>query len=166
MRSRTRTREPIADRFWRKVDKTETCWLWTASRNRGGYGQFGDETGLPGHMDRAHRMSWKLTRGPIPDGLLVLHKCDNPACVNPEHLYLGTKRDNARDALERGQMSTGPSHPVPRGTDHWNAKISDAQAAEIRKRRAQGELLRILAAAYGVSEAHISRIAKGMSRAR
>ena len=101
---------------------------------------------------------------PIPDGVLICHHCDVKICVRPSHLYLGTKRTNATDALNRGQMSTGKQHPVPRGMAHWKAKLTDEQVADIRRRRADGQTLRVIGEAFGVSEAHVSRIAKGLAR--
>lgn len=85
-------------RFWSYVLKTETCWTWTGSRNDDGYGMFDHGS--------AHQFSWKLRNGPIPDGLCVLHHCDNPPCVRPDHLYCGTKRDNYDDMVKRNRLST------------------------------------------------------------
>src|SRR5687767_4720826 len=90
---------PLSERFWEKVRKTDGCWLWTASRNAKGYGQIMYQR-RPIH---AHRVSWQLANGPIPDGLCVLHRCDNPQCVNPGHLFLGTIVDNNRDMFAKGR---------------------------------------------------------------
>ncbi len=87
--------ETIVKRFWRKVNKTQSCWLWIGSRNQKGYGLIGP--GSAGSMIGAHRLSWALHHGSIPDGLWVLHHCDNPPCVRPEHLWLGSNHDNVRD---------------------------------------------------------------------
>lgn len=116
-----------SDRFWSKVDRTGTgCWLWLASLTGAGYGQFW----LNGRREGAHRVAWELTYGPIPDGLLVCHDCpdgDNPRCVNPAHLFLGTTKDNADDMVAKGRGATGDKAParrfperVPRGDDHWS----------------------------------------------
>jgi hypothetical protein len=92
--------EPIEDRFWQFVNKTDTCWLWTGSRSRG-YGLIG--AGASGKTKSAHRVSYELANGPIPAGMWVLHKCDNPPCVNPAHLFLGDRADNMRDAFRKGR---------------------------------------------------------------
>ena len=87
------------ERFWMKVDKTKTCWLWTASKNSLGYGRFK----FQGKTGGAHRYSYLLVNGPIPDGLCVCHKCDVRACVNPKHLWLGTISDNAKDMVSKNR---------------------------------------------------------------
>lgn len=91
-------------RFWEKVQKTPSCWLWTAAKNEKGYGIFG----LRKETDKAHRIAWRLTIGEIPIGLFVLHKCDVPNCVNPAHLFLGTNLDNVRDMIAKGRNSPPP----------------------------------------------------------
>jgi hypothetical protein len=92
------------DRFFEKVDKTDDCWNWLASKKWDGYGQVKFE----GSMQTAHRTSWILHNGPVPEKLCVLHKCDNPGCVNPEHLFLGTQRDNVHDAIKKGRHVNPP----------------------------------------------------------
>lgn len=91
-------------RFFKKIEKTETCWNWTASTNGRGYGQFGLGARKLGNI-KAHRYSWWLHNCDIPDGMCVLHKCDNPTCVNPDHLFLGTKQDNSRDMYTKQRCS-------------------------------------------------------------
>lgn len=88
------------DRFWAKVDRSGDCWMWTAGRDRNGYGVFRHEA----RQWRAPRVAWTFTYGDIPAGLVVMHSCDNPPCVNPAHLSLGTSGDNARDAARKGRM--------------------------------------------------------------
>ena len=145
-----RPSQPLAERFWAKVDRTGSCWLWTASRNRLGYGQiFIRGKSLLG---MAHRVSWELANGPIPEGLLVCHHCDNPPCVNPDHLFLGTDRDNARDAIRKGRMKHG--RPT-------TAKLTDASAAAIHVALAIGTSKAELARRFSVSETLIYNIATG-----
>jgi hypothetical protein len=87
------------ERFWSKVSKSDGCWLWIAYRDEKGYGAFG----FKGKVQRAHRVAYELALGPIAPGMHVLHSCDNPSCVNPSHLRLGTHADNMRDRIERGR---------------------------------------------------------------
>ena len=105
--SRFYTNGDVETRFWPKVKKGlgKDCWIWLAGKSSAGYGSF--RTDAWKHV-YAHRLSWELMRGPIPDGLLVLHHCDNPSCVNPDHLFLGTNRDNVLDALKKGRLAVPP----------------------------------------------------------
>ena len=102
----SRTITPLETRFWRFVAPSmddRGCWEWTGARaGELGYGCLG------GKGPRAHRLSWEIHNGPIPDGLWVLHKCDNPPCVNPRHLFLGTRTDNIRDMFAKGRGRPGP----------------------------------------------------------
>lgn len=91
-------RRPLDQRFWAMVEKTETCWLWLGGAIDG-YGTITEE----GRTVRAHRVSYKLHVGPIPTGLFVLHHCDVPSCVNPDHLFLGTHSDNMKDRQMKGR---------------------------------------------------------------
>ena len=86
----------LKDRFWEKVNKTNECWEWIAGKSHG-YGVFW----INGKLLRAHRVAWSIYNGGIPEGLLVLHKCDNPACVNPDHLFIGTQQDNVDDMITK-----------------------------------------------------------------
>lgn len=87
------------ERFWSKVDKSGDCWEWVGYLNEKGYGKFR----LNNKLQRAHRISYALKYGAIPEGMLVCHRCDNPKCVNPEHLFIGTTTDNARDSISKGR---------------------------------------------------------------
>lgn len=89
----------IGERFWAKVNKTDSCWLWLGSLNSNGRGQLW----VNGKSMVAPRLSWTMHRGPIPSGLLVCHKCDNPSCVNPDHLELGDQKKNMQDCADRGR---------------------------------------------------------------
>lgn len=103
----------IADRFWRKVrrDQPTGCWEWLAATNSDGYGHFFYEGSVIG----AHRVSWMLHHGAIPEGALVCHHCDNPRCVNPAHLFLGTHQDNATDKVVKGRHAWGNKTHCIRG---------------------------------------------------
>lgn len=97
----------VKQRFWAKVNvgaDTE-CWPWTAYRGLAGYGQFAFHRR---RLEQAHRVAWQLTYGPIPPGLFICHRCDNPPCVNPRHLFLGTRTDNVRDMWSKGRAYGGP----------------------------------------------------------
>jgi hypothetical protein len=136
-----------ADRFWAKVEKTGGCWYWKGGTVRGGYGSFW----MQGRHRMAHHVAWELTYGPIEDGLLGLHTCDNPSCVNPEHQFRGTYADNANDMYAKGR---GNNYMQP-GENHPNAKLSDEQVTAIRN--AQGTLQQI-GAVFGISISHVWRI--------
>ena len=86
------------------IDDSEKCWLWIGPTSNGRYGQFGRGSKPNEIRVKAHRFSWELFNGPIPEGMKVLHSCDNPPCVNPSHLFLGTQKDNAQDAIRKGRF--------------------------------------------------------------
>ena len=117
----------LEERFWRFVDKGAECWAWNGTRGNGGYGMFkGTKTGL------AHRMSYTLANGPIPIGLDVLHRCDNPPCVNPAHLFLGTNSDNQQDCIAKGRHAPPPTQKltadIVRGIRRSRASAKDLAA--------------------------------------
>lgn len=149
--------QKTADRFWSKVAMSaDGCWTWKASVNPHGYGQFM----LPGHrLTRAHRLAWQIANGPLPDGAVVMHRCDNPPCVNPEHLAIGTQLDNIADMHAKGRASGGRT-PRP-GTQNPNAKVTDDQIHEIRRLRQAGITCKTVAGMFGISPAQVSRIATG-----
>ncbi len=143
---------PVSTRykFWRRVSREAGCWLWLAGKTKQGYGRF-KYNGYDRVM--AHRFSWEIHNGTIPDGLFVLHKCDNPPCVRPDHLFLGTKRDNIDDAISKGRWGG----PVP-GSAHPFARLTEDAVLEIRRRLAAGEYGRDLAREFAVGEMTISDI--------
>jgi len=147
------------NRFWNKVNKTNGCWLWTAmkvNRNKETYGRFW----FHGKLMLAHRMAWELTNGPIPEGLDVLHKCDTPLCVRPEHLFLGTMNDNIQDAITKGKIN---GNPMYRGESRYNHKVNESQVKEIRNLRANGLSWEKLAVQFGMSSRGIRNICNGHS---
>lgn len=93
-------KKPLSERFWEHVVKSDGCWEWNGGKAVHGYGSIHDDNG---HQLRSNQASWILHHGPIPEGLWILHKCDNPPCVRPDHLYLGTHQDNMRDLILRGK---------------------------------------------------------------
>ena len=159
-----------APRFWTKVEKTAACWLWRGAVGTHGYGVIG----LGGHATiTAHRFSWALHKGKIQDGRWILHRCDNRRCVNPNHLYLGTVRENVRDMMERGapycfklrshitpEIEQHRLAALPRGRSHHRgaAKITEATAAQIIS--ASGSQ-RQIGERFGVSQQLVSLIKSG-----
>lgn len=124
----------VETRFWTKVDKNGPtirselgpCWVWTASTMPSGYGQFG----MAYNVLAAHRVAWTLVNGPIPDGQFVLHRCDNRPCVNPSHLFLGSKRDNTQDMVRKGRSKGPPrlpecpyGHPFNETNTYWKPYV-------------------------------------------
>ncbi|MGW9268361.1 HNH endonuclease [Microbacterium sp. NPDC055599] len=144
----------VVARFYRYVDKgsEQECWPWLGTVKKNGYGQFW----FNGKPDRAHRVSYELTNGEIPEGMLIRHTCDNKRCVNPAHLITGTARDNARDAVERGLY--------PRGETQGRSKLTLEQVNEIRRNwRERTETQKSMAERFGVSTSAIQLVATGQS---
>lgn len=137
------------DRFMSYVDKTRNCWLWKRSTDTNGYGQFY----IVKKKHVAHRFAWKMIRGSIPRGLFVLHRCDNPPCVNPKHLFLGTQADNIHDMMAKGRMRSY----FGGGEQNFQAKLTFKQVAEIRRLRGV-RLQRDIAANFGVSRKTVGAI--------
>lgn len=145
---------PAEDRFWRFVEKSEGCWLWTGSKSKRGYGHFKVSTALS--PTRSHQFSWKLHFGEIPEGLWVLHTCDIPACVNPDHLFLGTALDNVRDMISKGRQNWVGGGPSSR------SKLTSDQVKAIRRLHATGDFLhRDLAEMFGIDRSNITRVING-----
>lgn len=158
----------ITERFWIKVDKTGDCWEWRASRNYRGYGTFSIGYGKSPVL--AHRRSYEMTYGAIPDGLFVLHHCDNPPCVRPEHLFLGTNADNMADMMKKGRYvprkipsgdaswSRNNLDRVARGERHAGVKLTNEQVTELRKLREEGKTFAYLSRTFGIGYTQIGRI--------
>ena len=146
-----RPRTSPVKRFWVKVLKSDGCWLWVGNQDHRGYGRF--RIDAQGKMDGAHRAAWFLTYGPVPDGLHVCHHCDNPRCVRPDHLFLGTHDDNMRDMTVKGR-----GH---QGVRNVNAKVTEADVRAIRIRYAAGGVTqKALAEKYGVDHTTVSLIVR------
>lgn len=162
----------FAKRFWSKVAKSDGCWEWQAGRNNHGYGAFTVTDKDSPSINRAryksklaHRISWELSNGPVPNGMHVCHHCDNPPCVNPAHLFVGTILDNMADKKRKGREGGefGLRRP-PSGENAGFAKLTNAQAAEIRVRYAAGGVFQCdIAKDFGVSVCSISQIVNNRS---
>lgn len=162
------------ERFNKYVQRIEEgCWLWIGRKNNQGYGMFWYE----GRDVLAHRFSYSHFVSAIPDGLNVCHSCDNPACCNPAHLWLGTQKENGQDMsrkgrsaasvhperVARGERNGNHTHPEKRqyGEKAHNAKFTDDQVREIRRRYAIGDVTyKMLAAEYGVEKSTIGYIVR------
>jgi hypothetical protein len=154
-------------RFWEKVNKTDSCWLWTGSKRSKGYGAFvyiKDGLVVQG---RAHRYSYEIHKGLIPEGVFVLHNCpngDNPACINPAHLWLGNNLDNVQDMIKKGRRVKGGTHKPGKyehGTAHHNAKLTEENVKTIREKYATGKTsFSKLAREYTLGIAHVYRIVR------
>lgn len=142
----------LQDRFWSKVKKTPSCWLWTGS-TRLGYGRVKQG----GKLLSAHRVSWELTQGQVPGGLCVLHRCDVRNCVNPRHLFLGTEVDNRRDCIRKGRAV------FRKGATHPSTKLTPKTAAQIRVDYRMGYYQVEIARKFNLSQTHVSRVIRGES---
>ena len=131
------------DRFWKKVDRSnpEGCWIWMGSKNTDGYGNFWDKNQK--RCLKAHRFSYSLAHDDLTPDIQVLHHCDTPDCVNPEHLYLGDQKKNMVDAASRGRMNPGEKRS--------NAILTEDSVRKLRADREAGMAYGALAAKYGVS---------------
>jgi hypothetical protein len=139
----------MEQRFWSKVNKTDTCWLWTGSLNEKGYGKIW----FNGKMVKSHRVSWVLSGNTIPEGMVICHAsheiCGNRHCVNPAHLRVGTFADNSNDMIADGTTTRGTKNPT--------SKLTEEQVRDIRA-NPENKTQRVLAREYGVGECQISLI--------
>lgn len=144
--------------FWQRIAKPDTqdgCWIWTGGKTTAGYGIWSRGRGR--HRPYAHRVAWELANGPIADGMNVLHRCDNPSCVRPDHLFIGTDADNVADKVAKGRHLRGEDCPWTQPTDE--------QVAEIRNLYASGGIRqRDIARRYGVDPSHVSNIVRRKAR--
>lgn len=156
---------PTVERFWSKVDRSGECWIWTAGKASFGYGSFWDGSR---HV-RSHRFAFERENGPIAEGLCVLHRCDQPACVRPDHLFLGTRDDNMADMVNKGRQASGERtgaclYPERRalGERLPQARLTDDLVRSIRDRYRTGTVLqRQLAEEFGVNQSTISLVVRG-----
>lgn len=154
------------DRFWRHVDKTSTCWNYTGNRDKDGYGILRQGFGIS--KCKAHRFSFRLANGDFDERLWVLHSCDNPSCVNPDHLFLGTNIDNVNDMVVKGRVMKGDRHhrklhpeKYPRGERWPTSKLTADKALKIKQLLSSGATLRSLGRVFGVSKQTIAGIRDG-----
>ena len=138
----------VSERFWAFVDKSDGCWLWNGSLNNKGYGEIGGDAGGPNVL--AHRASWKIHFGELPNNVGVLHRCDNPRCVNPSHLFLGTQKVNMLDCKAKGRTTLGERNR--------HAKLTNENILEIRSMADAGMLQTEIARLFNISASTISMI--------
>lgn len=141
----------LQDRFEEKVEIREgnSCHWWVAVHTKKGYGLFG----VDGIMRQSHRVAYELYKEPIPKGLHVMHKCDNPSCVNPDHLEVGTHQDNMADMVNKGRTCKGEGKA--------NSKLKEGDVIKIRAKASSGNKLVDIAKVYGMSPSTISRVVSG-----
>ena len=148
----------MKERFLAKIDikEPDQCWEWLAMRHPDGYGQMK----VKEKRKYAHRLSYEIFIGPIPEGMMVCHKCDNPGCVNPHHLFLGTCLDNVRDMISKGRKrQASPDKLSSPGESNPASKLTRVLVDEIRERYAKSNhSQQSLADAYGVSQSTVSNI--------
>lgn len=140
------------DRFFSHVIKTDGCWLWDGATYRFGYGHFRRKIEGVWKMYKTHRYSYELHKGEIPVGMLVCHTCDNPLCVNPEHLWLGTHAENTKDASLKGRKTYG------RNPKHQHLSLDIAEEVRDAKKQNPSLTLSALTLMFSISKAQLSRI--------
>lgn len=140
-------KDPLANRFWRRVKKTDDCWLWVGTGLRNGYGRMIRD----GKPLLAHRAAYEIQIGPIPDGMLVCHRCDNRRCVRGDHLFLGTNADNNRDCINKGRRTD-------LGERNTHAKLTDESVRAMRAMRKAGAAILQLATRFNISTTGAHRV--------
>ncbi len=157
-----RHERPLAQRFADKVDRKgdDECWPWIGCRDSKGYGRV--QRGGRGSPARAHRIAFELTFGTIPRGASVCHRCDNPPCCNPGHLFVGENAENVQDKLSKDRQAKG-SKTAHAGECHHSAKLTDAAVREIRLLAASGRKQKDIAEHFGIRQNTVSRIVSGKS---
>lgn len=155
----------VTERFWEKVDRDGPipihmphlgpCWLWTGSKEKG-YGLLNPGRRGSGSALKAHRVSYAIAHGPFRADLLVMHRCDNPSCVNPQHLMLGTDKDNSHDAKSKGRTR---GNTTTRGDKHPSARLTESEVRQVRSLRDRGWTLDRIARKYRVTIANAWNIA-------
>jgi hypothetical protein len=157
-------------RFWKNVVKLASgCWEWTGNREAKGYGRFGAEN----KMHKAHRFSYELHYGPIPEGKMIIHSCDNPPCINPDHISAGTCKDNSDDMISRNRAvhnrGTKPhykKHPeeIQRGERIGTHKVTESQIKQIRSLYASGGYYQhVIAKMFHISQTSVWRIVRDIT---
>lgn len=153
----------LIERFWSHVVKTEGCWLWNAKKLPKGYGLIRAGYGDNRTMILVHRLSWEIRHSKqVPEGYWVLHACDNPSCVNPDHLFLGKPKDNTHDMIKKGRQRVGSSP----GAKNGSAKLTQSAVDLIRVLLQQGEKCAAIAAKHSISINQIYRIKANQSWVR
>lgn len=146
-------KRPIKERLMEKMTPAPNgCWEWTGGMRADGYGLVWFE----GKAQRAHRIAYQVLKGPLDTKDVLCHKCDNRKCINPDHIFIGSRADNVRDAASKNRM--------PHGKSHWNATLSDAQIAMIRS--IEGVTYTEIARQFGVAQSTVSRLRSGSRRAK
>jgi hypothetical protein len=154
-------RKPLDKRFWSKVSVTDGCWLWNGTTDKDGYGLL-HNTDRPPAFHRATHISWMLHgKGDVPDDRQMCHTCDNPACVRPDHLWIGTTQENTADRGRKGRTSRHSRIDPPRGEQHPMARLKENDVRAILALRHSGLRQGDIAARFGISQANVWRILKG-----
>ena len=148
------------ERVWSKVQRTDGCWLWTGARNKAGYGLARKD----GRWHRAHRVVYELVIGPIPIGMNLMHTCDNPPCVNPDHLRPGTQRENLEDMTRKGRRVSGERHvwfgQDQKGERNRAAKLTEEEVAHIKGMALAGHYQDEIASRFGITRENVSYIVR------